>query len=302
MNGYSLQVGQESGEQWLRSIAKRPNGTFGSKKQLAKGLERKAERQRRGLEPLPGKDQSLTFGELMDWWWQQFGRRLRSQTIRPFAEKHFRASLGPLPLTSVTAAKIESVLRKPEDLSAESLNHLRAFTHRLFALAQRHGLWTGSNPAGAVPRFKVAKRLPAYLRQEEVPRLLTALDARWRPIFATAIYTGLRRGELLALRKADVDLDAGTIAVCRSHGNATTKGGHADLLPIAEELHPYLRARLGFLSVGVRFSASRWKTPARGPGPAKSPPSRSRQSGNSHGVHPQVQAKKLRLSTTRGQP
>src|SRR5216683_1617595 len=91
-----------------------------------------------------------------------------------------------------------------------------------------------------------------------------ALDARWRPIFATAIYTGLRRGELLALRKADVDLDAGTIAVCRSHGNATTKGGHADLLPIAEELHPYLRARLGFLSVGVRFSASRWKTPARG--------------------------------------
>src|SRR5712692_5601865 len=112
-------------------------------KQLAKELERKAERQRRGLEPLPGKDQSLTFGELMDWWWQEFGRRLRSQTIRPFAEKHFRASLGPLPLTSVTAAKIESVLRKPEDLSAESLNHLRAFTHRLFALAQRHGLWTG---------------------------------------------------------------------------------------------------------------------------------------------------------------
>jgi len=63
-----------------------------------------------------------------------------------------------------------------------------------------------------------------------------------------------------------------------------------------------LKGRLGFLSVGVCLSASRWSTPARGPGPAKSPPSRSRQSGNSHGVRPQVQAKKLRLSTTRGQP
>jgi hypothetical protein len=48
-------------------------------KELAKELERKAERQRRGLEPLPTEEQSVTFGELMDWWWQDFGRRMRSQ-------------------------------------------------------------------------------------------------------------------------------------------------------------------------------------------------------------------------------
>ncbi len=35
--------------------------------------------------------------------------------------------------------------------------------------------------------------------------LLRALDPR-RPIFAAALYTGLRKGELLALRKSDVDL------------------------------------------------------------------------------------------------
>jgi integrase len=40
-----------------------------------------------------------------------------------------------------------------------------------------------------------------------VPLLLRALDPRWRPLFATAIYTGLRKGELLALRKSDVHLD-----------------------------------------------------------------------------------------------
>lgn len=50
--------------------------------------------------------------------------------------------------------------RKCEDLSPESLNHLRAFVHRLFALAERRGLWTASNPASGVPRFRVAKRLP----------------------------------------------------------------------------------------------------------------------------------------------
>jgi integrase len=63
-------------------------------------------------------------------------------------------------------------------------------------------------------------------------------------LFATAIYAGLRKGELLALRKEDVDLDARLLNVARSHQRDTTKGGHADAIPIAAELVPYLRAAL----------------------------------------------------------
>jgi len=46
----------------------------------------------------------------------------------------------------------------------------------------------------------------------------------------------MRRGELFALRKCDVDLALGTITVQRSHQRDTTKGGHADLIPIAAPL------------------------------------------------------------------
>jgi integrase len=38
------------------------------------------------------------------------------------------------------------------------------------------------------------------------------LEALWR----LAIYTGMRRGELLALKWADLDLDAGALFVQRS--------------------------------------------------------------------------------------
>src|SRR5260370_39987578 len=65
-------------------------------KELAKELERQAERQRRGLEPLPGKEQSMTFGELMDWWLQEFGRSLRSRPIRSSAEEQCSARLASL--------------------------------------------------------------------------------------------------------------------------------------------------------------------------------------------------------------
>ncbi len=51
----------------------------------------------------------------------------------------------------------------------------------------------------------------------EAERLLAALPERDRPIWATALYAGLRRGELLALRWSDVDLANGVIRVQRAY-------------------------------------------------------------------------------------
>jgi len=74
--------------------------------------------------------------------------------------------------------------------------------------------------------------------------MLTALERRWRHLFATAVYTGMSKGELLALRKLDVDLKTGTIRVGRSLGSDTTKGNREELLPVAVGLVPYLREAL----------------------------------------------------------
>ncbi|MDQ3889698.1 MAG: site-specific integrase [Actinomycetota bacterium] len=51
---------------------------------------------------------------------------------------------------------------------------------------------------------------------DEGAQLLAALPERDRALWATAMYAGLRRGELLALRWEDVDLAAGVIHVERS--------------------------------------------------------------------------------------
>ena len=73
-----------------------------------------------------------------------------------------------------------------------------------------------------------------------MPLLLKHLSDGWRPLFATAIYTGMRKGELLGLQKSDVDMAEGTIAVRRSYDFSSTKGGHADRIPMATPLRPYL--------------------------------------------------------------
>jgi hypothetical protein len=54
----------------------------------------------------------------------------------------------------------------------------------------------------------------------------------------------MRKGGLLGLRKDDVDLETRVLTIRRSHDRDTTKGGHADAIPIARELVPYLRAAI----------------------------------------------------------
>ncbi len=88
---------------------------------------------------------------------------------------------------------------------------------------------------------------------DEVPLLLAAVPDPWRAVSATAVYTGLRKGELFGLRKTDVDLANRTITICRSYDRETTKGGHADAIPIAEALVPFLEEAISFSTSELVF-------------------------------------------------
>ncbi|MCM3881158.1 MAG: hypothetical protein ND807_13700, partial [Vicinamibacterales bacterium] len=189
-------------------------------------MERRFERQRLGLEPAAIADGLRSVDDLLEWWIENFLRHAPSYastiaTIR----KHLVGSkdLGRLDLEDVSPGKFDLFLTKKErELSPQSVNHLRGFLRRAFNLARRMEKFPRPNPVADVPKRKVPKRLPDYLRPNEVPPLLASVRPKWRALFATAIYTGLRKGELFALGKSDVDLAAGIITVCRSHDPRTT--------------------------------------------------------------------------------
>jgi integrase len=73
------------------------------------------------------------------------------------------------------------------------------------------------NPCANLRLPAVRGRRERIASPEEAQQLLAALPARDRPVWATALYAGLRRGELLALRWEDVDLAGGVIRVERSY-------------------------------------------------------------------------------------
>jgi integrase len=212
-------------------------------KRLASDLERRYERQRLGLEVADLPDGGGTVDELMEWWIDGFLQRTAGAEggISSVRKHVVGSSLGALRLAAVTPGRIDRFLaEKEETLSPRSVNHLRGYLSRAFNLARRMERFPRPNPVADVPKRKVPKHLPDYLRPHEVRPLLAALSAKWQSLFATAIYTGMRKGELFALRKSDVDLAVGIIIVSRSHDRDTPKGGRAEAIPINTELRVYL--------------------------------------------------------------
>ncbi len=210
-------------------------------RRLLADLERRADRQHLGLEPLVSAA-DVTLGGLLDYWWERKRRKLRSHTVHGFLEKH----LGPLrevPAIELTTSRLDALLAKKDGaLAAESVNKLRARLTEIFKLASKAGgPWEGRpNPVADTEKRRVLRQLPRFLQVEEVTAVLEQLQGQERQVIATAVHTGMRKGEIGGLLKADVHLDAGEIWLQRCWDGAATKDGKPVVIPIHPDLLPVL--------------------------------------------------------------
>ena len=185
--------------------------------------------------------------DLLRWWLQAYSLGTPSgANDASFVAKHFYGNpFGALPLRAVTASAIEIFLQsKSQVLSPKTINHLRGYLGRAFNKAIKAGTSHGTNPMLLVAKRRVSREMQGFLKQHEVLPVLQHIPPKWLPLFATAIYTGMRKGDLLALQAKDVDLQNRLLTVTRSHARDTTRNGRGAVIPIAIELVPYLAEAL----------------------------------------------------------
>ena len=100
------------------------------------------------------------------------------------------------------------------------------------------------NPTSGLKLPRVRSRRDRIATPGECAKLLAKLSAADRRVWATAMYAGLRRGELMALHVEDVDLPGGVIRVCRGWdaevGEIATKSGKDRKVPVAGALRSHL--------------------------------------------------------------
>ena len=98
--------------------------------------------------------------------------------------------------------------------------------------------WGYLKETPAIKRFRVDMKEPRFLTLDEGRTLIAAARGQMRTFLAVALHTGLRKGELFALRWKDIDLDRAELRVRKG------KGKRFRLIPLnavalgALRLHP----------------------------------------------------------------
>ena len=168
---------------------------LGTRSGRTPSASRSARRQRR-----PAKS-NVTLDELRNWWLNERCPKKSADRERSRVEKHvIKQPIGSRRLPEVTPSLFDDRLREMEEAgaSAASLNKLHAIVDAVFEQAIAASKWRGTNPISAVPTRKVPQRIYETLSLDEVRLVINAAGPTWRNLIATALYLGLRKGELLA--------------------------------------------------------------------------------------------------------
>jgi integrase len=140
--------------------------------------------------------------------------------------KHVCARVGSLPIQKLRAANLQTVYAgmAADGLADRTRLHAHRVVHRMLRHATQWGV-VHQNVAGLVDAPTVADKEIETLTAQQVQAVLQTLRGRsLYPVAATALATGMRRGELLALRWQDIDLDGAKLRVERSL-EQTKRGG-----------------------------------------------------------------------------
>ncbi len=134
----------------------------------------------------------------------------------------------------------------PSGTSQHTRKYVLKIIKRVFQMAVDHGKLDRNPCLGMM--IKTPEPEKKVLTNEEARILLSEAkitNHRFYPIWIMALFTGMRSGELYALRWSDVNLDEGIIHVSRSwsskNGFSSTKNQKTRQVPISSELLHFLK-------------------------------------------------------------
>lgn len=194
---------------------KRTAGTFSTSREALKAAMKAEGKVADGtwIDPRSG---TITFREYAEDVWLP-SRHLEISTragYSSYLRNHFVPFFGAMPLARIMPSTVQEWVTGSVamGLSPRSIAKYHVMLHSVFARAVRDRL-IAFNPCEDTELPKVVTKRARTLTPEEFAGVLAEIPDRFKPLVMTAIETGLRWGELVALRPRHVDFLRRTITV-----------------------------------------------------------------------------------------
>lgn len=212
-------VYQRKDDRWAASMSlgdgRRKHFLGKSRHEVAAKL---AAAQRSRQQGLPVPNDKLRAGEYLRDWLETARSYLRPRTWTRYEELlrlHALPAIGSMRLTRVGSQEVQMLYSRAlaKGLSATTVRQLHAVLHKALKQAVGWGI-VARNAADYVQAPRATRREMRVLNSEEVRRFIdAATGTRLEALFVLAVTSGMREGELLALRWKDVDLDSSKLLV-----------------------------------------------------------------------------------------
>lgn len=157
---------------------------------------------------------------------------------------HLLPAFGAKKLNAIGVRDIEAFKKVKLDAgyAAKSVNNQLGVVRKVLRIAVEWGLL---EEAPAVRPLRAKKPEFSFLDFQEADLLVQAAETEWRAMVVTALHTGLRLGELLALRWRHVDFERGHVLVCENDWRGiigTPKGHKTRIVPLNKTVLDALKA------------------------------------------------------------
>lgn len=184
------------------------------------------------------------FNDLCDYWIENRVPQKRSgHHDESIIRAHLRPEFGPVRIRNLGVADVDRFKAKRSHLDPKTVANVLTLLVSMLNCAVDLN-WIAKVPRIRKPRVRIFNEDFRYLRtSEEIAKFLRAANDEGEitySLYATAIYTGMREGELAALRWEDIDFEKRLITVQRSF-DGPTKAGDLRYVPILDALLPTLQ-------------------------------------------------------------
>ena len=161
-----------------------------------------------------------TFAQFSKLWLESYAETIcKPSTLRSYQSiirNHFSPVFGDMAMTAISTEMLQRyVAKRLKKVKPKTVVNEIVPLKKMFKHAVKWG-YIKFNPAIDVERPKVEEEEMEILIPKEIRILLDNVTPKYKPLFLTAILTGMRRGELLGLQWGDIDNNHNQIHVKRS--------------------------------------------------------------------------------------